>query len=148
MNTPYTMGELCNRLADALEQRDWLIAQCGLIGVTVNVVLCAPITQAYRLVNTELEHERADRAADVEELQSERNELQGQVQRLKAIAQDAESENVKLREALSLLLDNVDYTKGNCRINEQVGAVLPIEIIGIADRALLIRPPAIDGGLQ
>lgn len=32
-------------------------------------------------------------------------------------------------EALLLLLDQVDYTAGACRLTEQVGAVLPIEVI-------------------
>jgi hypothetical protein len=32
-------------------------------------------------------------------------------------------------EALHLILDQVDYMAGNCRINEAVGAVLPAEVI-------------------
>lgn len=28
-----------------------------------------------------------------------------------------------------VLLNQVDYTEGNCRLNEMVGAVLPVEVI-------------------
>lgn len=35
----------------------------------------------------------------------------------------------ELLEALQVLLDQVDYTAGNCGITEMVGAVLPKEII-------------------
>lgn len=34
-----------------------------------------------------------------------------------------------MRNALNLILDAADYTAGNCRVNEMVGAVLPKEII-------------------
>ena len=33
------------------------------------------------------------------------------------------------REALLLLLDQVDYTKGACHFTEMVGAVLPKEVL-------------------
>jgi hypothetical protein len=39
-------------------------------------------------------------------------------------------------EALRLLLDQVDYTRGNCALTEMVGAVLPIEVIALCRRAL------------
>lgn len=39
--------------------------------------------------------------------------------------------------ALQTLLDQVDYTKGNCRPNEMVGAVLPKEIIKLCRQAIL-----------
>lgn len=42
----------------------------------------------------------------------------------------------RLREALTLILDMVDYTAGNCRLNEQVGAVLPKGVIEQARGAL------------
>ena len=38
--------------------------------------------------------------------------------------------------ALGVLLDSVDYTSGACKLNEAVGAVLPIEIIEKAKAAL------------
>lgn len=38
----------------------------------------------------------------------------------------------KLIGALLLILDSVDYTKGACGLNEQVGAVLPPFIINNA----------------
>ena len=38
--------------------------------------------------------------------------------------------------ALGVLLDCVDYTSGNCRLNEPVGGVLPKEIIERSTRAL------------
>ena len=41
-----------------------------------------------------------------------------------------------LRLALQLILDQVDYTTGNCRVNEMVGAVLPKEILDIVKNAL------------
>lgn len=40
---------------EAREQRDWLIKECGRVGVTVNVKIGAPITEAYRLVNNDAE---------------------------------------------------------------------------------------------
>jgi DNA relaxase NicK len=54
--------------------------------------------------------------------------------------EDAQQENQRLRVALSLILDNVDYIAGNCRFNEMVGAVLPKEILAKA-RAALADPP-------
>jgi hypothetical protein len=39
------------------------------------------------------------------------------------------------RTALLTLLDQVDYTAGNCRPNEMVGAVLPVEIIRMCRQA-------------
>lgn len=36
-----------------------------------------------------------------------------------------ETKKQRLRAALLTVLDAVDYTKGACRPNEQVGAVLP-----------------------
>jgi len=41
-----------------------------------------------------------------------------------------------LEEALDTVLDAVDYTSGACRVNEMVGAVLPIELIARAKAAL------------
>lgn len=41
-----------------------------------------------------------------------------------------------LSEALLLVLDNVDYVRGNCGVTEMVGAVLPKEIIAEAREAL------------
>jgi hypothetical protein len=40
------------------------------------------------------------------------------------------------RTALMTLLDQVDYTARNCRVNEMVGAVLPEEIIILCREAL------------
>lgn len=34
--------------------------------------------------------------------------------------------------ALKVILDQVDYTVGNCRVNEMVGAVLPKAVIASA----------------
>lgn len=39
-------------------------------------------------------------------------------------------------QALMLVLDQVDYVRGNCGITDMVGAVLPKEIIAIARKAL------------
>ena len=40
------------------------------------------------------------------------------------------------RTALTIVLDQVDYTAGNCRPNEMVGAVLPKEVIALARQAI------------
>jgi hypothetical protein len=40
------------------------------------------------------------------------------------------------REALRVILDCVDYTVGNCRPNEMVGAVLSPEVIELAREVL------------
>ena len=47
-----------------------------------------------------------------------------------------------LRRALLLLLDNIDYEAGNCRVNEMIGAVLPKEILRKAREAvkLVVNP--------
>lgn len=44
-------------------------------------------------------------------------------------AEKAEARNYVLRNALSLVLDQVDYTAGACRVNEMVGAVLGKNLI-------------------
>jgi hypothetical protein len=44
-------------------------------------------------------------------------------------------DKAKLRAALALLLDNIDYEIGNCRPNEMVAAVLPREVLSIAKKA-------------
>lgn len=42
----------------------------------------------------------------------------------------------KLEAALQLILDQVDYTRGNCSLTEMVAAVLPKEVLVIAREAL------------
>lgn len=42
----------------------------------------------------------------------------------------------EIRSALLVVLDCVDYTSGNCSINEMVGAVLPKECIASARQAV------------
>ncbi len=49
----------------------------------------------------------------------------------------AEIRSASLRTCLTVVLDCVDYTAGNCRVNEMVGAVLPKEIIEQARNILL-----------
>ena len=49
------------------------------------------------------------------------------------------SECEQLRQWLNVILDCADYTAGNCRVNEMVGAVLPKEIIEQARAALLAQ---------
>lgn len=39
-------------------------------------------------------------------------------------------------EALQLILNDIDYTAGNCRVNEAVGAVLSDEALAIAKKAV------------
>ena len=43
---------------------------------------------------------------------------------------------MSVREALLLILNQVDYTAGACRVNEMVGAVLPVDILRQAKQAL------------
>lgn len=40
------------------------------------------------------------------------------------------------KEALQLVLDQVDYTSGACSVTEMVGAVLPKEVIAKAREAI------------
>lgn len=42
----------------------------------------------------------------------------------------------ELRGALRMLLDQIDYTRGNCRVTEMIGAVLSREAIAVARCAL------------
>lgn len=42
----------------------------------------------------------------------------------------------KLRSALNLILDHVDYRHGACRMNEMVGAVLPVAILAMVENVL------------
>ena len=42
----------------------------------------------------------------------------------------------KVALSLKVVLDNVDYMAGNCRLNEMVGAALPKEVIALAREAL------------
>lgn len=49
-------------------------------------------------------------------------------------AEQAEGRVYELRNALNLVLDQVDYTSGACRANEMVGAVLGKNIIDLARR--------------
>lgn len=44
------LAEANTDLAEARAQRDWLIKECARIGVTVNVIIGAPLTEAYQLV--------------------------------------------------------------------------------------------------
>jgi hypothetical protein len=41
-----------------------------------------------------------------------------------------------LTRVIHLLLDNIDYQAGNCRVNDMIGAVLPPEILRIAKEAV------------
>jgi hypothetical protein len=52
------------------------------------------------------------------------------------------------RTALLTLLDQVDYTAGNCRPNEMVGGVLPKEIIAMCRKAAEqgVHPTLLESG--
>lgn len=52
------------------------------------------------------------------------------------IRMELEAEVERLRTAILLLLDHVDYTGGSCAVNEMVGATLPVLIIDKAKTAL------------
>ena len=41
-----------------------------------------------------------------------------------------------VEQALKILLDNVDYTLGNCGITDMVGAVFDVRVITMARKAL------------
>jgi hypothetical protein len=41
-----------------------------------------------------------------------------------------------LTRVIRLLLDNIDYQAGNCRVNEMIGAVLPPDILHLAKEAV------------
>lgn len=43
--------------------------------------------------------------------------------------------------ALETMLDMVDYTAGACRVNEMVGAVLPLTVINLAKEAIKNEQP-------
>lgn len=51
---------------------------------------------------------------------------------------DPQEKAQKLREALLLVLDQVDYTMGACRLTDMVGACLDHKIIAKA-RAILVE---------
>ena len=59
-----------------------------------------------------------------------------QLSKLEAELAAANKRIENLWAALGVLLDSVDYTSGACKLNEAVGAVLPIEIIEKAKAAL------------
>jgi hypothetical protein len=48
-------------------------------------------------------------------------------------------------EALRLLLDQVDYMKGNCAPTEMVGAVLDKSVIAVCRASLASAPPVLTG---
>ena len=49
----------------------------------------------------------------------------------------------KLRNILQVILDQVDYTSGACRVNEQVGGVLDLNILAQARAILKETKPSI-----
>ena len=55
---------------------------------------------------------------------------------LKSSAEAAEARVYELRNILNLLLDQIDYTSGACRMNEMVGAVLGKNLLEAAHRIL------------
>lgn len=56
----------------------------------------------------------------------------------------AEAKPLTVREALLLVLDQVDYTKGACSFTEMVGACLPAEVIDRARQALAAHGVMVD----
>lgn len=64
--------------------------------------------------------------------------LSSEVKNATELVRQRNEENERLRKILAtseasvlLLLDQVDYTTGRCRVNEMVGAVLPTEVIAL-----------------
>ena len=49
-------------------------------------------------------------------------------------------ENERLRQWLAVVLDQVDYTTGACRVNEMIGACLSDDVIAQARAALGGKP--------
>ena len=94
-----------------------------------------------RYLETDIEYIRADALlADakfrIDKLEAELLDMtaNAELERLQLVAANKRIEN--LWAALGVLLDSVDYTSGACKLNEAVGAVLPIEIIEKAKAAL------------
>lgn len=56
-------------------------------------------------------------------------EAEKAVDKLAATAMKVKQERDQFKSILLVILDCVDYTAGNCRANEMVGAVLPREVI-------------------
>ena len=89
-----------------------------------------------RLTNERLEQELAEAKADLAS-----GFMAGAYARLKNL-QKAEDKLIKedlmasqCKQWLLVILDCVDYTRGSCRLNEMIGAVLPSEIIEQARQA-------------
>ena len=71
----------------------------------------------------------------------EKSYLEWAGKEIKALKKERDALNKQLQQAeiaVRLLLDHVDYTAEHppCRMNEMVGATLPVEIITIARKAL------------
>ena len=63
-------------------------------------------------------------------------EANAAVDKLAATALKVKQERDQFKSILLVILDCVDYTAGNCRVNEMVGAVLPREVIERARQAV------------
>lgn len=66
---------------------------------------------------------------DAAKMMNEFENMDRRMALMQARAEAAESRVYELRNALNLLLDQIDYTAGACRVNEMVGAVLGKNLI-------------------
>lgn len=84
------------------------------------------------------EHEETNARTVIRKRLAAKGCLPLDVQQMDALVQELDvwkKDNSRLREALMLLLDNVDYTEGACSVTEMVGAILPREILVKANQA-------------
>jgi hypothetical protein len=71
-------------------------------------------------------------AAQIERVNEEMNNYAEVLAKTKERAERLQKENEQLRSALLVILDQVDYTAGNCGLTEMVGAVLDRSVIAKA----------------
>lgn len=77
-----------------------------------------------------------DVVSDNPQARQELEQLRSKIQVLEISCTNLEREREKIQIALDLILDSVDYTVGNCRVNEMIGAILPKKIIVLAHKAI------------
>jgi hypothetical protein len=65
------------------------------------------------------------------------------------MAEKKKAKNEGLINALRVVLDHVDYTAGNCRVNEMIGAVLPKSVITMARAEIeKAKAPTVEPGSE
>ena len=69
---------------------------------------------------------------DAGRMMGEFDDMDRRLAAMQSRAEAAEALVYELHNMINLLLDQVDYTSGACRVNEMVGAVLGKNLIGAA----------------